>query len=112
MIMGKKGSRRNLSQCPDLVLLRPSLSGLGSEVAESKIMLVPETAKLREDGDEPKLLGFTRYMVHMGLARILGWIWHGVRSNWRDIYFLVFTRPRHISLIFLWQHQCSEIGNL
>ena len=44
-----------------MALVRPSLSGLGSEVAESKIMLVPETAKLREDGDEPKLLGFTRY---------------------------------------------------
>ena len=77
MIMGKKGSRRNLSQCPDLVLLRPSLSGLGSEVAESKIMLVPETAKLREDGDEPKLLGFTRYLVHRGLARI----WAGFRTE-------------------------------
>ena len=31
----------------------------------------------------------------------MGGIWHGVRNNWRDIYFLVFTRPGHISLIFL-----------
>ena len=63
-------------------MVRPSLSGLGSEVAESKIMLVPETAKLREDGDEPKLLGFTRYIVHRGLARITYWVgWDLARSS-------------------------------
>ena len=43
------------------VLIRQSLSGLGSEIAEKRITLVAESSRLRkEDLNEPRLLGFKR----------------------------------------------------
>ena len=46
------------------VLIRQSLSGLGSEIAEKRITLVAESSRLRkEDLNEPRLLGFKRNVV-------------------------------------------------